>query len=567
MLQSNAKLKSLIDELWNQFWSGGISNPLTAIQQITYLIFMKRLDDLEAKRESDAELKNEVFKSRFSGNYNPYVDESKYKLGKGEGGTFWFEEQGQLDKALEEASKPRLAEELRWSHFSKFPAEKMLDHVRFNVFPFLKQLNGGTSPFTKHMANAVFVIEKPSLLVKAVEKIEQIFIEIQKDAVEGGQSFQDIQGDVYEMLLSEIATAGKNGQFRTPRHIIKLMSELIEPKLGEKICDPACGTAGFLLGAYQFILSDLVKKKAPERLILDDDGFERGAISSVLTEDVKQQLENDLIGFDIDSSMVRLGLMNLMMHGIDNPNIDYTDTLSKKYNQDAEYDIIMANPPFSGNIDKGDINTSLKLPTTRTELLFLERIYNMLRKGKRAAVIIPQGVLSGTAKAFVDTRKILTERCQLEGVIALPSGVFKPYASVSTAILIFTKVYNSEDSVIEPATQKTWFYNMISDGYELNDKRTPITKEGRVRDYGDLQDIIERYKNRNTEDNFDRALKSFFVPFDEIKNLDYDLTYQKYQKQIHENIIIKEPVILFEKLEKLEEDIQKELKILKEIIG
>lgn len=567
MLQSNAKLRSLIDELWNQFWSGGISNPLTAIQQITYMIFMKRLDDLEAKRERDAEWNNEEFNSRFSGTYNPYVDESKYKLGKGEGGTFWFEEQGQLDKALEEARKPRLAEELRWSHFSNFPADKMLDHVRFNVFPFLKQLNGGTSPFTKHMANAVFVIEKPSLLVEAVKKIEQIFIEIQRDAEEGGQAFQDIQGDVYEMLLSEIATAGKNGQFRTPRHIIKLMSELIEPKLGEKVCDPACGTAGFLLGAYQFILSDLVRKKAPEKLIIDEDGFERGTISSVLTEDVKQQLEDDLIGFDIDSSMVRLGLMNLMMHGIDNPNIDYTDTLSKKYNQDAEYDVIMANPPFTGNIDKGDINASLKLPTTKTELLFLERIYTMLRKGKRAAVIIPQGVLFGGGKAFIEARKILTERCQLEGVIALPSGVFKPYAGVSTAILIFTKVYNADDSVKEPATEKTWFYNMESDGYQLNDKRAPLTKKGRIRDYGDLQDIVERYKNRNSEENKDRSLKHFFVPFEEIKKLDYDLTYQKYEKKIQKEIIVKDPTVLFEKLESIEVGIQKELKTLKEMIG
>ncbi len=562
MLQSNTKLKSLIDELWNQFWSGGISNPLTAIQQITYMIFMKRLDDLEAKRERDADWNNEEFKSRFSGTYIPYVDESKYLSGTTSGTL-----SEKTKKELEEARKPRSAEELRWSHFSNFPADKMLDHVRFNVFPFLKQLNGGTSPFTKHMANAVFVIEKPSLLVEAVKKIEQIFIEIQRDAEEGGQAFQDIQGDVYEMLLSEIATAGKNGQFRTPRHIIKLMSELIEPKLGEKICDPACGTAGFLLGAYQFILSDLVRKKAPEKLILDEDGFERGTISSVLTEDVKQRLENDLIGFDIDSSMVRLGLMNLMMHGIDNPNIDYTDTLSKKYNQDAEYDVIMANPPFTGNIDKGDINASLKLPTTKTELLFLERIYTMLRKGKRAAVIIPQGVLFGGGKAFVEARKILTERCQLEGVIALPSGVFKPYAGVSTAILIFTKVYNAEDSVTEPATQKTWFYNMESDGYELNDKRAPLTKEGRVRDYGDLQDIVERYKNRNSEDNADRSLKHFFVSFDEIKNLDYDLTYQKYQKEIREDIIVKDPVKLFEKLESIEDNIQKELKTLKKMIG
>ena len=246
MLQNNATLKSLIDKLWNNFWSGGISNPLTAIEQITYLIFMKRLDDLEAKRERDAEFTGEKYTSRFSGKFTiPGTDQKTDKR------------------------------ELRWSVFKHKPADEMLFHVQSKVFPFLKELNGHTSPFTKHMANAVFIMPKASLLVEAINIIEQIFAEIERDAVEGRQSFQDIQGDVYEMLLSEIATSGKNGQFRTPRHIIKLMSELVAPQLGQRVADPACGTGGFLLGAYQYILSDLVRKKDPVKLQKDEDGFER----------------------------------------------------------------------------------------------------------------------------------------------------------------------------------------------------------------------------------------------------------------------------------------------------
>lgn len=337
MLQSNPVLKSLIDKLWQNFWSGGISNPLTAIEQITYLIFMRRLDDLEAKRERDAEFTGEKYTSRFSG---------KFKV---PGST---------------ESVPK--EKLRWSQFRRMPADQMLLHVQTKVFPFLKELNSksegegaGLGSFTKSMANAVFIMPKPSLLVEAINIIEQIFAEIEKDASEGGQAFQDIQGDVYEMLLSEIASAGKNGQFRTPRHIIKLMAELVAPQLGQRIADPACGTGGFLLGSYQYILTDLVRKKNPKKLVKDEDGFERGTMSAVLTEKVKKILEDSFYGFDVDTTMVRLGLMNLMMHGIDNPHLDYKDTLSKSFNEDSQYDVIMANPPFTGNIDKGDVNEGL----------------------------------------------------------------------------------------------------------------------------------------------------------------------------------------------------------------
>ena len=338
---------------------------------------------------------------------------------------------------MEEARKPRPKSELKWSFFKGKPAEEMLEHVRFNVFPFIKDLNGDTSPFTKHMASAVFMIEKASLLVEAINKIEDIYVEIENDAKDGKQTFQDIQGDVYELLLSEISAAGKMGQFRTPRHLIKLVAELVEPQLGNRIADPACGTGGFLLGAYHYILTDLVRQKEPKKLTIDEDGFESAAISSVLDETNKKILEEGLIGFDIDVTMVRLGLMNLMMHGIDQPQVDYEDTLSKAYTEEATYDIIMANPPFTGKLNKADINPDLKIDTSSTELLFLSRISKMLRAGGKAAVIIPEGVLFGGSNAQKQTREILLKDNQLEAVISLPQGAFKPYTGGKKQLFLF----------------------------------------------------------------------------------------------------------------------------------
>jgi len=536
MLQNNSTLKSLIDKLWNNFWSGGISNPLTAIEQISYLIFMKRLDDLEAKRERDAEFTGEKYTSRFNG---------KFKVpGSSD----------EVDKS-----------ELRWSNFKRRPADEMLLHVQTKVFPFLKELNGGTSPFTKHMANSVFIMPKASLLVEAINIIEDIFKEIETDASEGGHAFQDIQGDVYEMLLSEIATSGKNGQFRTPRHIIKLMAELVGPQLGQRVADPACGTGGFLLGAYQYILTDLVRKTVTSNTLLDkegrpkggevllqkdEDGFERATMSAALTEKVKDILEDSFYGFDIDTTMVRLGLMNLMMHGIDEPHIDYKDTLSKKFNEDGQYDIIMANPPFTGNIDKGDINESLKLPTTKTELLFVERIFTMLKMGGTAAVVVPQGVLFGSGKAFTMARKKLVDEAEFKAVITLPSGVFKPYAGVSTSILIFTK---------GGQTEQVWFYDMQADGYSLDDKRNKI-------DRSDIPDIVEQYKKRNSKADSDRKAKFFFVPKSEIVENDYDLSISKYKEEVYEEVVYEKPNSIFEKLENIETSIQNGLAELKKLV-
>lgn len=526
MLQSNPALKSLIDRLWNNFWSGGISNPLTAIEQITYLLFMKQMDDLEAKRERDAEFTGEKYTSKFSGQYKVPGSDAK------------------VDK-----------QELRWRTFKRMPAEQMLLHVQTKVFPFLKEFEGG-SKFTQSMANAVFIMPKPSLLVEAINIIELIFVEIEKDSSEGGQAFQDIQGDVYEMLLGEIASAGKNGQFRTPRHIIKLMNDLVAPKLGQRIADPSCGTAGFLLGAYQYILTDLAYKESPDSILPDEDGFMRATISATLNDTLKGIVEKSLYGYDIDTTMVRLGLMNLMMHGIDQPNIDYKDTLSKSFNEDAQFDIVLANPPFTGNIDKGDINESLKLGTTKTELLFIERIYTMLKMGGTAAVVVPQGVLFGSGKAFVAARKIMVEQSELKAVITMPSGVFKPYAGVSTAILIFTK---------GGETKNVWFYEMLNDGYSLDDKRNKIDKS-------DLQDIITQYKNRSMspagggKGEDDRAAHFFHIPKQEIIDNDYDLSLSKYKQEVYEEVTYQKPKLIFEKLESIEANISKGLKELKELI-
>jgi type I restriction enzyme M protein len=552
MLQNNPELKSKIDQLWDKFWSGGISNPLTAIEQITYLLFMKRVDELDQKKQADAEWTDEPYTSKFAGTWIP----PEYR-----------NQENPENYAIDRGS-------LRWSEFKRMQAEEMLQHVQGRVFPFLKDLNGAESNFSHHMKNAVFIIPKPGLLVEAVKTIDEIFAIMERDSQEKGQAFQDIQGDVYEMLLSEIATAGKNGQFRTPRHIIKLMVELVQPQLAHRIADPACGTAGFLLGAYQYVVTQLAKKAGARDLPPDEDGFIRTSVAAGLTETAQTILQSSLYGYDIDGTMVRLGLMNLMMHGIDEPNIDYKDTLSKSYTQEAEYDIVMANPPFTGSIDKGDINEHLTLSTTKTELLFVENIYRLLKKGSTACVIVPQGVLFGSGKAFKDLRKRLVERCDLKAVITMPSGVFKPYAGVSTAILLFTKVWGPKEKVAQPATAQVWFYEMQSDGYSLDDKRTK--QEGN----GDLQDIVAKYQSRDPETDTDRTQKCFLVPRADIEAEDYDLSLSRYKEDVFEEVAYEAPGVILERLiqaevgdvgdaelAKVQSGIVRELLELREMIG
>ncbi|EEV6180637.1 SAM-dependent DNA methyltransferase, partial [Escherichia coli] len=518
-------LQSAIKRLWDKFWSSGISNPLTAIEQITYLLFMKRLDELDHKRQDEGETSGEKYISKFAGTWIPPEERNRPVA-----------EQHPIDKRT-----------LRWSEFKKLQPEEMLQHVRDKVFPFLKDLNGAESNFTHHMKNAVFIIPKSALLVEAVKAIDEIFEMMKRDSQEKGQAFQDIQGDVYEFLLSEIATAGKNGQFRTPRHIIKLMADLVQPQLGQRIADPACGTGGFLLGAYQYILTQLslsqnLKRDNSKGSTHDEDGFFRTSVTAALTKKARILLQESLYGYDIDATMVRLGLMNLMMHGIDEPHIDYQDTLSKSYSEETKYDIVLANPPFTGSIDRGDINENLKLSTTKTELLFVENIYRLLKKGGTACVIVPQGVLFGSGKAFKELRQTLVERCDLKAVITLPSGVFKPYAGVSTAILLFSKVFGPGDKISKPATDYVWFYEMSSDGYSLDDKRNKL--EG----YGDLQDIIQKYHSRDEASDTDRTAKCFMVPRIDIEAENYDLSLSRYKEEIFEEVQYEQPEAILERL-------------------
>ncbi|RQQ43341.1 type I restriction-modification system subunit M [Burkholderia stagnalis] len=521
-----------MDQLWNKFWSGGISNPLTAIEQITYLLFMKRLDELDQKRQADAEWAGEKYISKFTGTWIP-LEERNWPAA----------EQRPIDKRT-----------LRWSEFKRMQAEEMLQHVQGKVFPFLKDLNGAESNFTHHMKNAVFIIPKPALLVEAVKTIDDIFEVMERDSKEKGQAFQDIQGDVYEFLLSEIATAGKNGQFRTPRHIIKLMADLVRPDVSAllrsspsrpyKVADPACGTGGFLLGAYQYLVTQLATESGTNDIATDEDGFKRTSKAATLTTAMQAKLASSLWGYDIDQTMVRLGLMNLMMHGIDEPHIDYKDTLSKSYTEESEYNIVLANPPFTGSIDKGDINEKLQLATTKTELLFVENIYRLLKTGGTACVIVPQGVLFGSGGAFKTLRQMLVERCDLKAVITLPSGVFKPYAGVSTAILLFTKVWGPKDKVSKVATEHVWFYEMAADGYSLDDKRSK--QDG----YGDLQDIIARYHARDAATDTDRTAKCFMVPHSEIadeKN-NYDLSLSRYKQDVFEEVHYDAPGVILNRL-------------------
>ncbi len=344
------------------------------------------------------------------------------------------------------------------------------------------------------------------------------------------QDGKGVCGDMIHIVLAPCAAHAHETHF--PNH---------------RIADPACGSGGFLLGAYQYIVTELAKKAGAKDLQADEDGFVRTSVAAGLTEKAQAILQASLSGYDIDTTMVRLGLMNLMMHGIDEPNIDYKDTLSKGYNEEAEYDIVMANPPFTGSIDKGDINENLQLSTTKTELLFVENIYRLLKKGGTACVIVPQGVLFGSGKAFKQMRKTLLERCDLKAVIIMPSGVFKPYAGVSTAILLFTKVWGAKDKVTQPATEYVWFYEMQADGYSLDDKRTK--QEG----YGDLQEIVTKFHTRNAEKDTDRTAKWFCVPRADIKAEGYDLSLSRYKEDVFEEVVYEKPAVILERL--LQEEI------------
>ena len=494
-------LKSKIDTLWDRFWSGGMSNPLQSIEQMSYLIFMKRLEDMDVFEEKKARAQNKSYTSVFEGQ-----------------------------------------EDCRWSNWKHLPAEQMLEHVRDVVFPFIKNLhNGEKTLFARQMRDAIFIIPKPSLLQEAVALIDEMDITARS---------HDIQGDIYEYLLSQLSTAGKNGQFRTPRHIIRMMVELIDPDINDRICDPACGTAGFLINSYEYILR---KYSDPEELEVDEEGeYHNIRGGNITNPEHWDKLGTDTFyGYDFDSTMTRISLMNMMLHGIRAPQIELKDTLSKRYQEEDRFSVVLANPPFKGSIDKSDINDSLSLTTTKTELLFVERMIHLLTIGGRCGVIVPDGVLFGSSRAHKQLRKMLLEDNQVEGIVSMPSGVFKPYAGVSTAVLIFTK---------GGTTDKVWFYNMEADGYSLDDKRTPIDRKG------DIPDIIEHFRNRREDNPEDRKGKCFYVPFEEILENNYDLSISRYREIEYEEIEYELPEVIIEKIEGIEKQILVNLDELKELL-
>ena len=514
----STELKSKINKLWDKFWSRGITNPITAIEQISYLLFMRRIDDADALEKAKAMYAEQEYKSIFEGN-----------------------------------------EDCRWSHFSLLDPDTMLELVSTKAFQFIKDLNDPSQPYTRYMGNAQFIISNAALLDEAVKAIDELFEDIKRQRDEG-QQFQDTQGDIYEYLIDEMGSGGKNGQFRTPRHLIQFMCELVDPDLTDKICDPACGTGGFLVGAYQHILT---KYTSPEEITEDENGlkrFKKYGGDKITQQEVWDNLnEKTFFGFDIDQTMVRIGLMNLMLHGIKIPQIENTDTLSKKYDQlhqDGEYSVIMANPPFTGRIDKGGMSDKLKIEGTQSELLFLIRISKMLRPGGRAAVIIPEGVLFGGSKNQKKTREILLKDNQLEAVISLPSGAFKPYTGVKTAILVFTK---AEEDSQKWHTEKVWFYELKNDGYSLDDNRRKLAENP-------LPIAVNAYKKRATDTPIERT-NHFYIPIAEIEENGFDLSYNRYKKFEYEEQIYEHPQKILEALFLLEAEIQKDMQELKNLIG
>lgn len=458
------ELKNKTDGLWNIFWTGGLTNPLDVIEQMTYLMFIHDLDAADNTHAKEAAMLGLPYKSIFAGDV---------KIGE----------------------RTVAGEQLKWSVFHDFPAERMYSTVQEHVFPFIKGLHGDKdSAYSKYMADAIFKIPTPLMLDKIVTAMDDIYAQMAQLRA------ADVRGDVYEYLLSKIATAGVNGQFRTPRHIIRMMVELMEPKADDMICDPACGTSGFLVAA-----SDYLKEKRKEEVFFD--------------KEKKAHYMNGMFhGYDMDRTMLRIGAMNMMTHGVENPTIEYRDSLSDQNPDKDCYSLILANPPFKGSLDYDIVSADLLkvCKTKKTELLFLALFLRMLRVGGRCACIVPDGVLFGSSKAHKAIRKALVEENRLEAVISMPSGVFKPYAGVSTAILIFMKTGQG-------GTENVWFYDMKADGYSLDDKRSPVEES-------DIPDIIERFHHLDKEAGRKRTEQSFLVPKQEIADNDYDLSLNKYKE-------------------------------------
>ena len=458
------ELKNKIDRLWETFWTGGITNPLDVVEQMTYLMFIHDLDATDNQRAKESAM-----------------------LGLPH--TSIFAEQVQVG----ERTIP--GNQLKWSVFRDFPAGQMYTVMQEWVFPFIKSLHGDKdSAYAKYMGDAIFKIPTPLMLDKVVHAMDAIYEESRQ------VQSTDVRGDIYEYLLSKIATAGVNGQFRTPRHIIQMMVEMMAPTAEDMICDPACGTAGFLVAAGEYL-----KENRKEEIFFD--------------RKKKDHYMNHMFhGFDMDRTMLRIGAMNMMTHGIDNPFIEYRDSLSDQNTDREQYSLILANPPFKGSLDADIVSTDLlKLcKTKKTELLFLALFLRMLKVGGRCACIVPDGVLFGSSKAHKDIRKEIVENHRLEAVVSMPGGVFKPYAGVSTAVLVFTKTGHG-------GTDQVWFYDMKADGFSLDDKRNPVKEN-------DIPDIIARFHNLEGEKDRARTQQSFLVPKQEIADNGYDLSINKYKQ-------------------------------------
>ena len=458
------ELKNRIDSLWEIFWTGGLTNPLDVIEQMTYLMFIHDLDDADNTHAKESAMLGLTYESVFA---------KEVKLG---------------DRTID-------GTRLKWSVFHDFPADRMYPVMQEMVFPFIKNLHADKdSAYSKYMGDAIFKIPTPLMLSKVVDAMDDLYEQM------GRLKDTDARGDVYEYLLSKLSTAGVNGQFRTPRHIIKMMVELMQPTADDMICDPSCGTAGFLVASEEWL-----RENRKEEIFYD--------------KDKKDHFMNHMFtGFDMDRTMLRIGAMNMMTHGVDNPFIEYRDSLSDQ-NPDADkFSLILANPPFKGSLDYDIVSADiLKVcKTKKTELLFLALFIRMLKIGGRCACIVPDGVLFGSSTAHKAIRKELIENQRLEAIISMPSGVFKPYAGVSTGIMIFTKTNHG-------GTDNVWFYDMQADGFSLDDKRSEVKEN-------DIPDIIERFRNRDKELDRERTDKSFMVPKQEIVDNDYDLSINKYKK-------------------------------------
>ena len=492
------EIKAKVDRIWDTMWSGGISNPLSVIEQLTYLLFIKRLDELHTLKERKA---------------------------------------ARIGKPVEEPVFAPGQDHLRWSRFKETAPETMFATVRDEVFPFIKGLgrngNGGDgdpddSTYTRHMKDALFMIPAPRVLANVVDQLDTI-----------DMADTDTKGDLYEYMLGKIASAGQNGQFRTPRHIIKLMVEMTAPTPKDRICDPACGTAGFLIAASEYLV------RHHSEAIYRDEAARR------------RYNEGTFHGYDFDSTMLRIGSMNMLLHGVENPDIRYRDSLAQAGDDEAEkYSLILANPPFAGSLDYESTARDLQqiVKTKKTELLFMALFLRLLQTGGRAAVIVPDGVLFGSSKAHKALRRMLVEEQKLDAVISMPSGVFKPYAGVSTAIVLFTRTNSG-------GTDQVWFYDMRADGFSLDDKRSPQPETN------DLPDILSRWQNRAAETERKRTDQSFLVPGAEIVGNDYDLSINRYKEVEYEAVEHDSPRVILQRLARLEEEIAAGRKELEGLLG